>query len=143
MGKNLFLADLKNLTEQEIKEHIANEYCKLGGDEYSSYERNRENFAYINDELRQYDIIIAYESVGSWGCDSTSYFLMQHKLTNEYQEFSGSHCSCYGFEGQYSPEPVTLEYLKSDIFYFHCGGYDEQETENQEAVKKFLSELED
>lgn len=31
-------------------------------------------------------------------------------------EVSGSHCSCYGFEGQFEPQVTTKAYLLSDKF---------------------------
>lgn len=76
------------------------------------------------DEVDRFEILIAYCSVGSWGCDSSAWFLLREKATGELYEASGSHCSCDGFENQFSPEPTTLEYLKSDKFSFSEGGYD-------------------
>lgn len=126
--KQLFLEDLKDLDEAGVKAHIAKEYSDEGyGDVYSKIVT-----------LEDYNVIIAYESVGSWGCDSSSYFLLQHKETGALQEISGCHCSCHGFEGQFNMRAVPIEYLKSDKFHFYCGGYDDNETENQKAVKEFL-----
>jgi len=137
---NLFLEDLKNLSEAEIKMYISGNYA---GDEsgFDYGEPTQLDADKLLKILEDYNIVIAYESVGSWGCDSSSYFLLQHKVTNVYQEFSGGHCSCYGFEGQFDLQEATLEYLKSDKFNFYCGGYDDNETENQKAVKEFLSNL--
>lgn len=50
--KNLFLEDLSGLTQDKVKEYIA---C--------SYE-------YPLEQLEKYEILVAYESVGSWGCDN-------------------------------------------------------------------------
>lgn len=121
--KKLFLEDLKELTEKQIKEHLVEQY---GADEK---------------ELKKFDILVAYESVGSWGCDSSSWFLLRNKETGQLFENHGSHCSCYGFEGQWGPEPATLEYLKSDKFYFSTGGYDSDEGGNKAAVKQFVEKL--
>ena len=68
--KAIFLEDLKNLTELQIKKHIATEYS----DEYST-----DPDKLLLKELKEYNILIAYESVGSWGCDSSSFFLIQNK----------------------------------------------------------------
>ena len=71
----LFLADLEGLTDQQVREHIV-----------SSYEVS-------TDDLDRFDILIAYESVGSWGCDSSSFFLLRDKATGELYENHGGHCS--------------------------------------------------
>ena len=77
--KHLYLEDLSGLTQDEVKQHIA-----------YSYE-------YPLEELENYDILIAYECVGNWGCDSSSWFLIKDKTTGELYETHGSHCSCYGY----------------------------------------------
>ncbi len=137
---HLFLEDLKELDEAGVKAHIAEEYAgDNSGFDYGELDANDK--AAVAKTLEDYNVVIAYESVGSWGCDSSSYFLLQHKETGVYQEFSGSHCSCYGFEGQFDLQEATLEYLKSDKFHLYCGGYDDNETENQKAVKEFICAL--
>jgi len=138
--KHLYLEDLKEMTEAEVKEHIADEYAgsKSGFDYGEPGDAEKQALAEI---LKSYDIVVAYESVGSCGCDSASWFLLRNKDSGKYFEFSGSHCSCYGFEGQFALDEATVEYLKSDKFAFYCGGYDEHETENQRAVKEFLHAL--
>lgn len=123
MKTPLFLADVKGLTEEEIKEGIV-----------ISYETSAKN-------VNKYDIIIAYQSVGDYGCDSSSFFLLRNKKTKKLYENHGSHCSCYGFEGQWKPELTTIEYLHSDKFGLSCGGYDDEETENKKLVKKFIKTL--
>lgn len=119
--KQLFLEDLKDFTEKEIREHLVSEY-----------EATKEG-------IDRFDILIAYESVGSWGCDSSSFFLFRDRETKELYENHGSHCSCYGFEGQFSPEKTTIEYLKSDNFYFSTGGYDSSDVANTKAVKDYIA----
>lgn len=137
---NLYLADLKGLTEDEVKQHISNNYAgTVSGHDYGEpSEKDKQELLSL---LGEYNIVIAYESVGNWGCDSSSWFLLRHKNTGVYYEFSGSHCSCYGFEGQFELNETPLEYLKSDKFYLGCGGYDDDEVENRNAVKQSLSEM--
>jgi len=118
--KTLYLEDLAGKTETEIKAHLVKEYTAP------------------KDEIKKYKIIVAYESVGNWGCDSSSFFLLQNKETGKYFEIHGSHCSCYGFENQFNPEKTTLKYLKSEKFFFYTGGYDDNQDSNQESVKQFL-----
>jgi len=105
--KRLYLEDLAGLPQSQVAEHISKEYeVPLS-------------------EVNKYKILIAYESVGSWGCDSSSWFLLQDRKTGKIYETHGGHCSCYGFEGQFEPEETNLEYLNSDKFYFSTGGYDD------------------
>lgn len=138
--EHLYLEDLKGLSEEEIKSHLIENYAgdKSGFDYGEPTEDEKKKLAEI---LAGLDVVVAYESVGSWGCDSSSFFLFRRKSDGIYLENHGSHCSCYGFEGQFSPEETTKEYLKSEKFNFSCGGYDDHETDNQIAVKKFLAEL--
>lgn len=120
----LYLEDLEGLSENDIVEHLI-----IG------YEAKRE-------EIEKYNILIAYESVGSWGCDSSSFFLLQDKETKKLYEVHGSHCSCYGFEDQFKPEEATLEYLKSDHFSFYTGGYDDNEDKNRMQIKNYINTIE-
>lgn len=135
----LYLADLKDMTEEEVKQHIANEYAGTMGEGYSGGDISKEDTEKLLKELENFNILIAYESVGSWGCDSSSYFLMKNKSDEKYYEFSGSHCSCYEFEGQYDPQEADPDYLKSDKFYFYTGGYDDESELNDKAVKDFIA----
>lgn len=38
-------------------------------------------------------------------------FLLINTATGKFYEIHGSHCSCYGFEGQFIPEECPIEYL--------------------------------
>ena len=119
----LYLEDLSGLSEDEVKKHIV-----------SSYEVD-------DSEVDKYEVLVAYESVGSWGCDSSSWILLKDRETGKLFETHGSHCSCYGFEGQFEPEETTVEYLQSDRFFFCCGGYDNSAEENERLIKDYLSKL--
>ena len=137
--KVLFLEDLAGKSESEIKEHIAGNYSgSVSGFDYG--EPTDSDINKVREELKEFSILIAYEHVGSWGCDSSSYFLLK-KSDGSYYEFSGSHCSCYDFEGQFDLQCAPLEYLKSDRFSFYCGGYDDNSEENEKLVKEFVSAL--
>ena len=121
--KRLRLEDLGQLDDEAIRKHWV-----------SSWNATPE-------EVSQFNPVAAYESVGSWGCDSSGWFLLQDRKTGQLFEVHGSHCSCYGFEDQFRPEPTTLEYLKSANFGLSCGGYDNDPDANREAVKNFLATL--
>ena len=125
--KTLFLADLQNKSEKEIKDRVAEEY-----------ETDRK-------ALDKISFLIAYESVSSWGCDSASYFLVRDKLTGALFDVRGSHCSCYGFEDQWELETVELAALKARAkkgeTRMFPGGYDEDAEKNQTAIKEFILKM--
>ena len=121
--KQLFLADLDGDSEKAILQHLI--------DEWQAPKVLLENFK----------VLIAYESVGSYGCDSAGWYLLRHKKTKELYEVHGSHCSCYGFEGQFDPEVTELAYLKSDKFHFLKGGYDNDDQKHDAAVKHFIHNM--
>jgi hypothetical protein len=118
----LCLADLAGMTQEELRDHVR-----------SSYE--------TNDDLENIVFLIAYESVGSWGCDSSSFFLMYKKDDGNLYENRGSHCSCYGFEGQWEPEETSVDYLESANFDFWPGGYDYQSDANRTAVMRYINNI--
>lgn len=137
MTQLLTLADLAGYTEDEVKQHLINDY---GGNRYGSWDENKQDPEVIK-ALEGKSVLIAYESVGSWGCDSSSWFLLRDDATGELYEQSGGHCSCYGFEGQFDLEPTTLEHLKSEKFYMGVGGYDDYADEHIAKVKAYIQQL--
>lgn len=117
----LALADLKGMDEPSLKNHLIAQYTASA------------------EWLEDAQILIAYESVGSYGCDSSSFFLL--KKRGEFYEIHGSHCSCYGFEDQFDPEKTQLPYLKSHHFSFSTGGYDDDDEKHRNLVSEFLQNL--
>ena len=124
----LLLEDLKGMTEAEVKAHLV-----------SSYEADSK----LVDDL---DIVIGYESVGAWGCDSSSFFLLKDKAGKLF-EVHGSHCSCYGFEGQFVLEETSVEALKFRVkesrygSVFYTGGYDSDSDGNCKAVNDYIEKM--
>lgn len=117
--KTLQLEDLKDMSPKELRAHIENNYIiKLP---------------------KNIKILVAYESVSDFGCDSTAYFLFQRG--KQLFEVHASHCSCYGFENQWEPEKTSKKYLKSEKFHFSTGGYDSSSSVNLDDVKKFVKKL--
>lgn len=132
---SLFLADLGGKTEDEVREHIAENYRK----DYTPEQKHA-----LRAAIDGFDVLVAYESVGDYGCDSASWFLLRDKRTGTLYENHAGHCSCYGFEGQWSPEEVTVEHILSDKFYMPVGGYDDAESDERrnevvDWVRKNLS----
>lgn len=119
----LALADLEDCSEKEIFNHLINEYTAPSN---------------IHEK---YKIHVAYESVGDYGCDSSSFFLLEELDTNKLFTVYGSHCSCSGFENQFDLEETSLNYLNGNSFYVSTGGYDEASEVNISLIKKYLKEM--
>ena len=128
--RTLALEDLHNLTEEEIKVHLALEYSGISY--HGSHNSGTEDEVLL--QLQGYNILIAYESVGNYGCDSESFVLLREKGTNKLFEIHGSHCSCFGFEGQFCLESSNIESLMMRTIkaggVILAGGYDKKEKEN-------------
>ena len=121
----LALEDLKNYSEDQIKQHLISEYGATEKD------------------LQDLEILVAYESVGSWGCDSSSFFLFRNRIDGKIYENHGSHCSCYGFEDQYKPEETNIKALQfraNEGYIFSEGGYDSGEG-NHSKVSEYIKNL--
>jgi hypothetical protein len=121
--KVLYLEDLKDQSEVELIDHIVR-----------NYEASKE-------EVEKMNILIAYESVGSWGCDSSAFFLLEEKESKQLYEVHASHCSCYGFEGQWKPEVTSAVYLldkANNGHLFYTGGYDDYSDDNKKAAIEWV-----
>jgi hypothetical protein len=74
-------------------------------------------------ELKNVKIIVAcYEQPSYEG-----YAFVLFKQGRKYYEVNGSHCSCYGLEGQWTPEETSLEEIrhrveKGDLGHYMDGG---------------------
>lgn len=125
----LALADFKGMDENFVKAKIAND------------------FGIPEEHLEGCTLIVAYMSVGSYGCDSAA-FVVFEKEGNLY-EVNASHCSCYGFsESDYSgdtrtqwkPEAVedVQAILQRSDWGLAAGGYDDDQAANAAAIRKTL-----
>lgn len=117
----LALEDLAGQDEQAVRETIVYE------------------FQIEEKELEGFEVLVAYQSVGDYGCDSSNWFLLR-KDGVLYENY-GSHCSCMGFEDQWGPEETSVEYLLSDKFGFWTGGYDSNGDENRDAATREIRKL--
>ena len=104
-----------------------NSYEGMAEDWFSSYDHfNVETEKYEKEPLpkdfpKEKDILIATYGGGSYEGDAFVLFKQRGKLF----EVNGSHCSCYGLEGQWKPEETTVAALKmkgkkeaSSSYYF-------------------------
>lgn len=118
----LALADLANMTESQVAADLEQEFD-------------------AHNALFGCEVVIAYKSVGSWGCDSDAFVVFRRD--GVLYEVNGSHCSCYGFEGQWEPEEVTdVEAICQRADYCLAGGgYDDDAAANAEAIRNHLRQL--
>lgn len=66
-------------------------------------------FEIPKETLENFDVIIwdyTYECY-----EGSAFLLLRDKNTNKLYEVNGSHCSCYGLEGQFKLEEVTKKEL--------------------------------
>lgn len=72
--------------------------------DWNDLEDIKSSFELTDDDLRGVRILLAsYESEG-YECTAFVLFERDGKL----YEVNGFHCSCYGFEGQWTPEETTV-----------------------------------
>jgi hypothetical protein len=116
----LTLGDLEGLTQEQLQQHIIDSYHAKP------------------EEVVGFTFLVAYESVGDYGCDSSSFFLVEKD--GVIYENHGGHCSCYGFEDQWEPEATNADYLKSDKFGFSTGGYDGHSDDNKSVITTYITE---
>lgn len=118
----LALADLAGLSEFQVRYDLESEFE-------------------APDVLDGCEIVVAYKSVGSWGCDSDAFVVFRRG--GRLYEVNGSHCSCYGFEGQWEPEevPDVEAICQRDDYCLAGGGYDDDAHANAEAIRKHLRQV--
>jgi hypothetical protein len=87
--------------------------------------------------VKSYDninILFASYSYENYSGDAYVLFEKNGKLF----EVFGSHCSCYGLEGQFEPDEVSLEELNMRLLNGEFGVDNYSENEFAEELKEFL-----
>jgi hypothetical protein len=94
------------------KEYLArNEGNEGYGDYTDSLEQLKYDFEITDEDLEGINIILADYTYEYYSGNAFVLFEKDGKL----YEVNGSHCSCYGLEGQWTYEEVLLEELKNRI----------------------------
>lgn len=78
-------------------------------------------------DLRDVEVLLAYYTYEDYSGDA--YVLAYDIASDKLIEVYGSHCSCYGLEGQWEPEDTTIQYLQyrlDSLNTYTCGGYKEE-----------------
>ncbi len=65
-----------------------------------------------------------------------SYVLFYDKSNGGLYEVTGSHCSCYGLEGQWSPKETSIEILRAEL---DSGRFSNEIRENIEKILESIS----
>lgn len=71
---------------------------------FSCLEDVASNFEIDFDKVKDIELIYACYEVGHYEDDAHVIFIQNGQL----YEVNGSHCSCYGLEGQWAPEETSL-----------------------------------
>ena len=129
------LADLSSFSESEIIEHLVNNYSRTADSSDDEYYNHKEESSKRLDGM---SVILAYESVADSGEYAESFFLLKRNSDGVLFEVHGSHCSCYGFEGQLDLEETNSVALKYRAINGHLlGGFDEFEKE-EKIIKDYI-----
>lgn len=127
-GKQVFLNDLSS-----VESLIKSFWDKEEGDSWGFHE--------YAGELEDIEWIFATTSYRDYSGDAFVLFKRNGKLW----EVNGGHCSCYGFEGQWSPEETTVASLSDRLNHKEFGMYssygDTPENEFANELRQFLSEI--
>lgn len=72
----------------------------------------------LESEISEYDVLFAYYTYEFY--EGESLVILKSKTDGNLYEVNGSHCSCYGLEGQWEPEQTTVDALmKRDTGFFN------------------------
>lgn len=87
--------------------------------------------------LKQWEgINILFASYGCANYEGDAFVLFEKE--GKLFEVNGGHCSCYGLEGQFSPEETTLEALNHRLINGKMGQDDYSGNEFANELKQFL-----
>jgi hypothetical protein len=85
----------------------------------------------LNDDIH---ILFASYGLDNYSGDAFVLFEQNQAL----YEVNGSHCSCYGLEEQWSPEPVLLEEMKNRLLNGDFGTNDYADNQFKDELCLFL-----
>lgn len=132
------LADLSSFSESETIEHLVNNYSRTADSSNDEYYNHKEE---SSKKLDGMSVILAYESVAGSREYAESFFLLKRNSDGVLFEVHGSHCSCYGFEGQLDLEETNSDALRYRAINGHLlGGFDEFE-KDEEIIKDYILSL--
>ena len=87
-------------------------------------------------EVEQQPIRVLFASYGSDGFEGKAFVLFE--CEGKLFEVNGSHCSCFGLEGQFIPHETTIEALRHRLVNGTMGRDDYSGNEFANELKQFL-----
>ncbi len=103
----------------------------------SGLEGLKNDFQITGQELEGVEILLASYSYECWSGEAFVLF----RKNGRYYEVNGSHCSCYGLEGQWNPEEADLNELWNRVQNGTFGRDTWTGNEFAEELKLLLTEL--
>ncbi len=100
-------------------------------------EEMKRDFEIKDEDLAGAEILLASYGYGSYCGDAFVLFRKDGQLF----EVNGSHCSCYGVEGQWTPQSVTLQELKHRLEKGELGKDDYYDNKFDDELKGVLESL--
>lgn len=101
-------------------------YMHDWGSKDDMIESFRDSIAPVTDEERasyaHVDVILA--SYGYANYNGDAFVLFRDTRDGKLYEVNGGHCSCYGLEGQWSPDPTDVESLRHRVTKGDLGSND-------------------
>ena len=99
---------------------------KLAGDwENGSVDDVLSGYGISREDMDGMEVLFAYYSYEDYS--GYSFVLLRDAQSGELFEVNASHCSCYGLEDQWEPEPVTLEELIHRVRHGSVAGLSKEE----------------
>jgi hypothetical protein len=89
-------------------------------------------------ELQDIEVLLASYGTANYSGDA---FVLYRKGGKLY-EVHGSHCSCYGLEGQWGPEETTIESLRHRLSEGRLGSDDYSDNVFKDELAEVLDQLE-
>jgi len=98
------------------------------------WEEKKEAMKIAIEKWKSTNILFASYGEANYSGDAFVLFEREGKLF----EVNGSHCSCYGLEGQFEPEETTIEAIKYRLIEGTLGVDDYSDNEFAKELKKFI-----
>ncbi|USV41034.1 hypothetical protein [Xanthomonas phage BUDD] len=96
-------------------------------------------FNITGSEVDGAEIILAYYNYEDYSGEA---FVLFRRFDGKYYEVNASHCSCYGLENQWEPEPTTLEAIVYRLEHGDLGRHYSW-NRDEKGENKFADELEE
>jgi hypothetical protein len=132
MGSNMFLNNWEGGTSEDVFSNF---------DDYRwRHYRNDEDQVPLSEKPEFKDVEILLASYGTPSYEGYAFVLFRRD--GKLWEVNGSHCSCYGLEGQWSPEETSVEVLRHRVKEGNLGKGDYDENPFADELLQVLDSLE-